>query len=241
MFFHEAFGNNTYSGSYETLDTWKSKYGFDGASQTSPIDVPSFTYTNATNINKFSNGYFTQNVNDVSSYSSFNDVSTSWNPNKLDAGTLQVTARNYSPNNNIMLTLPLMSSVTAGKSYLLSFSLQGATGGRLLEAYLRRKDFPNYDLTTRIKVPIAASRKENQLAFVANSTDGASIELDISQANSDMWMDNIILQEAECNIYQPWTTTSSFSTTHRTKTNNILCRMVTITMPLVKSIKTAPI
>ena len=184
-------------------DTWKTLYPFDQSSSTSPIGIPAFN-TNSTNGgNMFSNGSFSQNAGGVASYSSYGDVSTSWNPNKLDGGTLQVSLRNYSSSNNINLTMPLTSGVVAGRSYVLSFTLQGATGGRPMEAYLRRSEAPNYDLTDRIKVPIAASRKEYKLAFVAKSTNGASIELDVPGAKSEFWLDNITLQEANVTYTNP--------------------------------------
>ena len=102
-----------------------------------------------------------------------------------------------------MLTLPLNSGVTAAKGYLLSFSLQGGAGGRPMEVYLRQTASGNSDLTTRTKVPISTSRRDVQVGFTTNATAGAAVELDVLQPNGAVWVDNVMLQEADITATNP--------------------------------------
>ncbi len=189
---------STYYTSYENLSTWQSKFGFDAHSKGAPATFPSFSYSNATGVNKYTNGAFTSNINGVGSFASTGDLATVWNPSKIDAGTLQATSNTYSSNNNYMLTLPLSSggTVTAGKTYLLSLSLQGGASNAPMSIYLRQSSSPNADLTTRTQIPLSTTRQNIQLGLTANATSGAAIELDVAQPNGAVWVDNVMLQEA---------------------------------------------
>ncbi len=185
----------TYYTSYDNLDSWKAKYGWDAHSAGAPVTIPAFLYTTTNGINKYANGGYNQNVSYVNSFASTGDITTAWNPNKIDAGTLQVTSKAYTSNNNYMLSLPA-GSVTAGQGYLLSFSLEGGATGSPMSVYLRKTTSPNIDLTTRSMVPVTTTRSNLQFGFVANSSNDASIELDVTQPNGAVWVDNVVLQEA---------------------------------------------
>ena len=196
MFYDMYLQNGQYYTSYENMDSWRSKFGFDKSSATSPATFPSFLYSNASGINLFKNGTFNQNIYNAYSYSPIGDVATSWNSNKLDGGTLQVTANNYSASNGFNLTFPTDNSVTSGKGYLLSFTLQGGANGRPMDVYLKNQDYPNSDLTNHVAVPITSNRNNFQFGFTVNDSKRVSIQTDIAQPNSAIWMDNINLQQA---------------------------------------------
>ena len=196
LFFNEYYVGSTYASSYENLSNWTSKFGYDKNSKGAPATIPSYTYSNQSGVNKYTNGTYNSSVGDVGSFASTGDIAKAWVANKLDAGTMQVSSSAYTSNNNFMLTLPLNSSVTAGQGYVLTLSLQGAISGRPMEMYLRTTSAGNKDLTTRTKIPIDVSRQEVKLGFTATATSGAAIELDVAQPNGAIWVDNVNLQEA---------------------------------------------
>ena len=196
MFYYMYLQNGTYYPSYQTLAGWQNTLGLDANSKTSPATFPSFSYSGASGVNMFTNGSFDQNINNVGSFSSIGDVSTSWNSSKLDGGTLQISAKAYSSSNNFNLTFPTSNSVTAGKGYLLSFTLQGASGGKPVVVYLRDQDYPYSDLTSRFIIPAPNSRTNYQFGFIANASKRAAIEIDETQPNGTTWIDNLNLQSA---------------------------------------------
>ncbi len=189
-------GGTSYT-SYENLDSWKAKFGFDANSKGAPATIPSFTYTAASGVNKYTNGTYSQNVNDVNGWSPTNDLAATWNSGKLDGGTLQVSAKSYSSNNGFYLDMPI-GTVTAGKGYLLTFSLQGASSTtRPMQVYLRKHDAPNTALTQIEQVPVQGSRNNFQFGFVPSIGDNSSsVMLSVVQPNAMLWVDNVTLQEA---------------------------------------------
>ena len=203
MFYYLYLQDGTYHTSYESLDGWKSKLNLDNNSQVSSTNIPAFTYDWLSGQNLFTNGSFDQNVYNVYSFSSTNDVSTTWNSNKLDGGTLQVSANNYSPFNNFNLTFLTNNYITAGKNYLLTYSLQGAANNSLIETYLRMQDAPYSDLTTRTKVVLKNFRQTTQVALTPTQSTRVAIEMDVQQPNGAIWLDNVTLQEANISYTNP--------------------------------------
>ena len=203
MFYIMYLQNGQYYTSYENLDGWQSKLGLDNNSQVPSNTIPAFTYDWVSDNNLFKNGDFNQNIYNAYSWSPIGDVATSWNSNKLDGGTLQVTSNNYSAFNGFNLTFPTDNSVTAGKNYLLIYSLQGANDIRSIDTYLKMQDPPNSDLTPHTKVAIQKYRQTTQMAFTPNQSSRVSIQMDISQPNGTIWLDNISLQEANINYSNP--------------------------------------
>ncbi len=197
LFYDMYLSGSTYISSYENMSTWNSKFGFDPHSKTAPALIPAFTSSNASGVNKYTNGAYNTSVSDVGSFASTGDISKVWVANRIDAGTMQVTSNTYSSNNNYMLTLPLNSSITAGKTYLLTLSLQGSNSNAPMTVYLRQTTSPQIDLTSRTMVPISITRQDIKLGFTATaSATNAAIELDVAAPNGAVWVDNVNLQEA---------------------------------------------
>ena len=196
MFYSMYQTGGSYYTSYETIDSWQSKYGLDGGSASSPASIPAFSYSNASGVNVYPNGGYNTNIWNVSKFASTGDIATTWLANKLDAGTLQVSANSYTSSNNFYITLPTDQTVTAGQQYMLTFTLQGAQKGSPMTVYLRRQDSPNSDLTPRTIIPVQTSRGDYSFAFTPNQTARVSIELDVAQPKSQLWIDNVMLQSA---------------------------------------------
>ena len=196
LFYDMYLSNGNYIGAFDNLNTWRSKFGFDKTSKGAPATIPAFSVSSLSGVNKYTNGAFNTSVGDVGSFSANGDLSTAW-VNKLDGGTLQASSKAYVTSNGYMLTLPLNSSITAGKSYQLTFSVQSAGNDAPLTTYIRQNTSPQIDLTTRTQIPLSTTRKEIKLAFTATaSSSSAALQLDISSPNGAIWVDNVILQEA---------------------------------------------
>ncbi len=204
MFYDMYLSGGQYYTSYQNLESWRAKYGFDKNSQGSPITIPAFSYSGKSDQNLFTNGSFDHNASDVNSFSSQNNLNVSWNSDKLDGGSVQISSGNYSPTNSFMLTLPTEQTVAEGKNYILSFTVQGAAGNSTpMDIYLRKEDAPNDDMTPRIKFPIRNYRQDVKVAFTANATAKAAIELDVASPNGAIWIDNVTLQEADVQYTNP--------------------------------------
>ncbi len=183
---------NTYN---QNLSTWQSFLGMDAGSKTSPATIPASTISNVSGINLFSNGSFASNANGVAKWSPKGDANVSWVSNKLDGGTLQLSANNYS-SNSFYVTLPTDVAITAGTSCLLSFTMQGAVVGSSMTVYLKQQDPPNNPTTQKVIIPIPANRQDFQFGFIPTITGRVSIELDIAQPTGVVWLDNVMLQQA---------------------------------------------
>ncbi len=197
VFYDMYLSGGQYYTSYDNLNTWRSKFGLDKNSKGAPATIPSFTASNLSEANMYTNGSFNSSVGDVGSYASNGDMSKVWVANKLDDGTLQVTSSSYPSTNNYMLTLPLNTSIVAGQSYQLTFSLQGGSGNAPLSVYIRQNSSPQIDLTVRTQIPISTSRQEIKLAFTATaSSSSGALEFDVAAPNGAVWLDNVNLQKA---------------------------------------------
>ena len=198
MFYNmDLIGNSgLYNTYYQTLDSWQSNLGLDAGSQTSPATISPFTASNLSGSNLFPNGSFSSNIYNVAKWSPTGDMNTSWISNKLDGGTLQLSAKSYSPSNYFYATLSTDNSVTAGQGYQLSFTMQGVASGRPMTVYLKQQDPPNNVITQKVIVPVPSNRQDFQFGFIPTVSGRVSIELDVAQPNGAVWIDNVVLQQA---------------------------------------------
>ena len=181
---------------YDNLAGWEAKFGVDGTAKASPVKLPASFISSTSGVNLYNNGYYTKDVSGVYPFSSLNDVATTWLSSKLDAGTLQVSSTKYTYDNNFLVNLPV-NAVTAGKSYMLSFSLLGSTNDRSMDVYLRKIGSPYTALTQKNKVSVTTNRTDMQFGLTAASGDDQScIMLEYNQVNGPIWVDNVQLQEA---------------------------------------------
>lgn len=186
-------------GNYSYLQTdvegWQALYGLDAGSGRSPKTFLPYVITSYSNSNKFSNGNFTANSGGLYAYSPANNCQTSWVPNGLDGGTLGVGFSSITGNSKGTIVIGV-GQVSAGKKYLLRFSLRGGAEQKMLDVYLRKSGAPYNDITGRRAVKITASRKEVELLFTATeSTTDGSIGIDVPEQESTVYFDNVNLQE----------------------------------------------
>lgn len=188
----------------ENLSAWRSFIGSDLHSKGTPATISPFKSTNLSGVNLFSAGRFSamSNIYDVGAFSSTYNIQVGWSPSKLDGGTLQVSSTNYS-SNRYLLTMPTNEYAVTGQGYRLSFTVQGATGGSYITAYLRNQNSPNQTiaeqapLATQINVPVTTGRQDFVFGFIpVNFTGQIAIELEVPYPNDTIWLDNVVLQKA---------------------------------------------
>ncbi len=203
VFFDAYYSGGQLYQQYNNLAGWQAKYGFDANSKGAPVTIPSYKINSLIGSNKYVNGYYNSNVYEVYPYSPVNDIATAWNPSKLDGGTLQVSANNYSMSNDFIVNMPV-GKITAGKSYVMSFSLMGASSKKAIDVYLRKTGWPYTEFTPRSKVPITSNRTDYQFGFTATGSDDVScILFEVDQPDAMMWIDNVVVQEANLTITNP--------------------------------------
>lgn len=228
--FHTSYRDNANdqhdSAAYENLSSWRSFLGYDLHSKGTPATISLFGSSNLSGPNLFDNGSFTSNSNNVGVYAPLG-FTTGWSPNKLDGGTLQISASTYTAN-PFIITMPTDDSVTLGQGYQLSFTLQGAVSGGYMVVYLKNQDYPNQEipesspLLTKIYIPIPTSRQNFKFGFIPTNFTGAiSIAMDVPHPTGMFWIDNVVLQKATItptNLdnyivfqYNPTNTTKTFT------------------------------
>ena len=199
VFYDMYQSGNTYTTSYDNLATWRSKFGLDKNSQGAPATIPAFTASKLSGTNLITYGTFntSSTIGSVGTFASNGDLSKTWTASKLDDGTMQVSSNSYPSTNNYMVTMPLSTSVVAGQSYQLTFSVQGAASNAPLTVYIRQNASPQISLTAQTQIPISTSRQDITLAFTATaSSSSAALEFDIASPNGTVWFDNVNLQTA---------------------------------------------
>jgi hypothetical protein len=96
-----------------------------------------------------------------------------------------------------------IGGLTAGKKYLLKYSLRGSVDNMSISAYLRKSNSPYTDLTERISRKVSTTRSENEILFIAlGSTSEGSVQF-VADKQSKYYLDNIRLYEADAVITNP--------------------------------------
>lgn len=190
--------NGNYYGSMHDLDGWKAVSGKDMASRQSPVLIPTYSVSNYTGGNQFANGSFSSGIGGLYAYSASNNCRTSWSTtHPLDGGALKVDFSPLTGSTNAASVILDAGRVTAGKTYILKFSMAGGEANKNVEVFLRQSGSPYSDLTPRKLCRISGARSENEYLFSpSSSTASASIVFDVREQGNALYFDNIELREA---------------------------------------------
>lgn len=194
--------NGQYTAAYYDLAGWKSKYGFDQQSFISPLKIPAYTVTKLIGVNKFSNGSFNSNTDGAFVLSSPGRATASFNSGgKLDGGALQVSFDAAGGPANSVGTYIDFGAVTAGKTYVISFSLLSSGNNKTITTFIQQNG-GSYGKISDLKCfSLSTTRTENQFLFTAPSTlSNAMIAFEISGSDCPIWLDNFQVYEAEIAI-----------------------------------------
>ncbi len=158
-----------------------------------------------TSPNQYSSGDFNSNINGLYSYSALNNTKVEWtNNSKLEGGSLKFSFTSNSGQSNNSKIIIGAGSVTAGKQYVLRYSLLGAKNNKTMNVFLRQSLSP-FNKLSAVKISsISDSRTEIELIFSALTTESdMSIIFEIPEQDSTMWFDNIRLNEAAVSQSNP--------------------------------------
>lgn len=197
--------NGTYYGSMHDLDGWKAAFGKDMASRQSPVLIPTYSISSYTGSNQFANGNFTSNINGLYAYSPANNCNLTWSgANPLDGGALKIAFTPVTGNLNTASVILDAGSVTAGKAYILKFSMAGGEANKNVEVFLRQGGSPYADLSERKLCRISGARNENEYLFIPTASEtAASIVFDVREQSNALYFDNIRLRQADITSINP--------------------------------------
>jgi parallel beta-helix repeat protein len=188
--------NGAYSYQLTDVEGWQALYGKDAGSKSSPKTFSPYRINSLVSGNKFANGGFASNIGGLYSFASANNISTTWKTGELDGGSLAVNFSSLTTNGKGTVVIGI-GALTAGRRYLLKFSLKGPAEQKMLDIYLRKSGAPYSDVTERKLAKVKASRTEVELLFTANeTTSDGSIGIDVPEHSAPVYFDNIDLREA---------------------------------------------
>jgi parallel beta-helix repeat protein len=202
---------NTYTASgaqvnvIQDLQIWQSAYQKDPASKKSPITFLPYAINSYTGSNMYTNGTFASNINGLYSYSAQSNANVAWdNSGKLDGGALSFSFSPASGLPNISKIIIAAGAVTAGKNYIVKFSLLGTKNNKALDVFFRQSLSPYSNLNTPMYCKVNKVRSEVQLMLTPSvSETNASLVFEIGEQDSTLWLDNIQIQEAAVTMSNP--------------------------------------
>jgi hypothetical protein len=155
--------------------------------------------------NKFANGSFNSNVNGVMVNSSPGVGTGTFNSGgKLDGGALQVSFDASSGATNNVGTHIDFGAVTAGKTYLIRFSLLSAAPGKTLKGFVLQNGGSYGRLSETRFFELSTTRTENEFLFTATSTEtNVMIALELGGRDCPFWLDNFQVFEANITLNDP--------------------------------------
>ncbi len=189
----------------QDLPIWQSAYMQDPASKRSPLSFAPYTINSFIGSNMYSNGTFATDINGLYAYSAQNNVYTTLdNSGKLDGGCLKFY---FTPNSglaNISKIIIGAGAVTAGKNYIVSFSLIGSKSNRTMDVFLRQSLSPYNNLSPLSYCKVSNTRSEVQFLVTPTvSEPNASLIFEIGEQDSTLWLDNIQMTEALVTMSNP--------------------------------------
>jgi parallel beta-helix repeat protein len=191
---------------------WRQAYDLEGrravsgqeaGTRTSAVLLPPRAVTTR-GPNLVPNGDFATAPKDVSCWSAAGNGELSWAKEKLDGGCLHHRYKAPAADPKTSLLLVRAGAVSAGKAYLLKFSIQGSVEHGSAGVRLREWDRPWDGLTDYQDVKVDATRRECEILFrVESSRTASQIEWAFNERDGTLWLDNVSLHEAEAGEPDP--------------------------------------
>lgn len=178
------------------LNGWQQIYGQDKHSKKSAKQIEPYKIIKLIDPNKFDGGDFTNDINGIAGNSC---VVSSSHGGMLDGGYLTVTPSSRSASVYIKV-----GAVTAGKNYILSYSLRGSVDDDMsIGASLKQTGAPFTALTTVQSRRVNITRTENQLIFTPSSSQASTYLIFKTDGQSEYYLDNIKFHEAKAQVTNP--------------------------------------
>lgn len=190
--------------SFYDLKGWQNKYRFDINSSKSPIDLPPFRVSKLIGNNKFTNGKFDNNIDGAFCLSSPGKCTSSWNgEGKINEGSLKISFDAPGTDLNDVATYINIGPVTAGRNYVIRFSLFSPNTGKTLKGFMI--DGNNYShLSMTQYFELTNNRTDHEFQFNPTISSGnAVLTFEIFGKDLPFYLDNFEAYEAEVLITNP--------------------------------------
>lgn len=175
------------------LETWQDKYDKDLASKKAAKQVAPFKLNKLLSSNKFPSGNFSSTISGILKSS----CSAAWgNDGKMDGGYLAIspTSRNSTVYFNV-------GSLTAGKKYILRFSVKSSTDSTMaIKAFLRQNVSPYRNLTISQQRPVSTSKNNYEILLISPSTESAGSVVFQVDDQTKYYLDNIAFYDADASV-----------------------------------------
>ncbi|MEZ4825162.1 MAG: right-handed parallel beta-helix repeat-containing protein [Bacteroidia bacterium] len=185
-----------------SLKQWQTITPYDHSSKPSQVFYPEFVVNSVSGVNLIPNGTFNANLNGWSCFGSGAgnncDLNLSAIPD-MDGNSMQISFDPFTGTSTSLAKI-LTSPITANRQYLLSYSAKGVTDYSATTLYLKDK------ATNKVISPagirsFGSQREEKMHLFVTDkSVTKGRLELKIGEEANAMWVDNVILQEANVSM-----------------------------------------
>lgn len=182
------------------LTGWTAAYGKDTKSRESSVEIVPYQVSNISDLNKFSNGSFTNDIKGATCFNAANCI-LSWSPaGQLDGGALKI-ASNSSSMNKVYVYFDI-SSINAGSNYHITFSAKSSFNGKTIRAYLRNNSF---ETVSPVKYfSIGTGRRENELLYTSSvAISTAYLVLEITEKDGPVWIDNLNIRTGKAVVTSP--------------------------------------
>ena len=180
------------------FENWQQSYQQDVNGGITPAKFDAFTYK-LIGSNLFANGSFNNNVDNVFSFSSPYNSSTTWtNDGRLDGGALKLSYNTSLGNVSSADVIMNLSTVVAGKTYVLTFDMLGINNTADLEVFFRNHS-GYYNNVSEVR-PFKNTQVRTSQKFIFHATETSSTATLVFRINGydcPLYLDNIQLFEAQ--------------------------------------------
>lgn len=187
----------------QTLQTWQSNFSQDLKSTKMAFTIPPYIINGYVGANKFTNSAFKSDITGASSFAGTGLVVLNWdNTSKLDGGALKYTYTS-SVSGSSILELKV-GGITAGKKYILKYSLLGTKSKKSMLTYLMKHAAPYDIISNKETVNIDLTRSENEIQFTATKSESdVHLIFEVDETVGSLYFDNIQLWEANIVLNSP--------------------------------------
>lgn len=182
------------------LTGWSAAYGKDTKSRESPVEIVPYQVSSKSDLNKFSNGTFTNDIKGATCFNAAN-CTISWSPaGQLDGSALKI-ASNSNSTNSVYVYFEI-GSINAGTNYHITFSARSSLNGKTIKAYMRNDSFKTISPVKYFSTGTA--RRENEFLYTSRTAfSTAYLVLEITEKDGPVWIDNLNIRAGNAVVTNP--------------------------------------